>query len=199
MLKSKEIFYISNLLSLSRFVLLAFISYFLISVSENYYLFASLFIVILWLTDILDGYFARKRNEISELGKIIDPLADKISVITITFLLLLKGILPLWFFIVILSRDLIILLGGLYIKKKYEVILQSNWTGKLTVFIIGFTLLNFIIISGLTASLQNSFISYHTEKLELYWNVLILINIVMIVFSLVSYFKKFLNIISINK
>jgi len=155
--------------------------------------------VILWLTDILDGYFARKRNEISELGKIIDPLADKISVITITFLLLLKGILPLWFFIVILSRDLIILLGGLYIKKKYEVILQSNWTGKLTVFIIGFTLLNLILISGLTSSAHNNIFSYHTEKLELYWNVLILINIVMIVFSLVSYFKKFLNIISINK
>jgi CDP-diacylglycerol--glycerol-3-phosphate 3-phosphatidyltransferase len=155
--------------------------------------------VILWLTDILDGYFARKRNEISELGKIIDPLADKISVITITFLLLLKGILPLWFFIVILSRDLIILLGGLYIKKKYEVILQSNWIGKLTVFIIGFTLLNMILISGLTSSAQNNIFSYHIEKLELYWNVLILINIVMIVFSLVSYFKKFLNIISINK
>jgi len=195
-LNKKEIFYISNLLSLSRFVLLIFVVLFLISDSVNHYLFASLFIVIIWFTDILDGYIARKRNEVSELGKIIDPLADKISVITITFLLLLNGILPLWFFLVIFSRDLIILSGGLYIKKKYKIVLQSNRTGKLTVFIIGFTLFNLIIINGLLASEQNNFFSYHTEKLELYWNILILISIVMSVFSLVSYFKKFVNIVS---
>ena len=122
-----------------------------------------LFIVLLWLSDIMDGYFARRRNEISELGKIIDPLADKISVVTITFLLLWKEILPLWFFIIIVLRDLIILAGGLYVKKKYSVVLQSNWTGKLTVFVIGFTLLNLILINGLAASGQNNFFSYHID------------------------------------
>lgn len=198
-MKNKEIFYISNLLSLSRFVLLIFAAFFLVSDNENYYLFASLFIVLLWVSDIMDGYFARRRKEISELGKIIDPLADKISVVTITFLLLWKGILPLWFFIIIVLRDLIILAGGLYIKNKYAVVLQSNWTGKLTVFVIGFTLLNLILINGVTASGLNNFFSYHIEKLELYWKVLILISIAMSVFSLVSYFRKFLNIISNNK
>lgn len=197
-MKNKEIFYISNLLSLSRFVLLIFAVFFLVSDNENYYLFASLFIVLLWVSDIMDGYFARRRNEISELGKIIDPLADKISVVTITFLLLWKGILPLWFFVIIVLRDLIILAGGLYIKNKYAVVLQSNWTGKLTVFVIGFTLLNLILINGVTASGLNNFFSYHIEKLELYWKVLILISIAMSVFSLVSYFRKFLNFISIK-
>lgn len=198
-MKNKEIFYLSNLLSLSRFVLLIFTAYFLVSDKEYYYLFGSLFIVLLWLTDILDGYFARKRNEISELGKIIDPLADKVSIAVITLILLLTGIIPIWFFLVVILRDLIILFGGLYIKKKYAVVLQSNWIGKLTVFVIGFTLLNLILINGLVVSAQNNFISYHIEKLELYLKVLILISIVLSVFSLVSYFKKFVNIVSINK
>jgi cardiolipin synthase (CMP-forming) len=193
---NKEIFYISNLLSLSRFVLLTVIVYFLIT--DNY-IFASVFIVLLWLTDVLDGYIARKRNEISDFGKIIDPVADKISVVTISLLLLHKGLLPLWFFLIILGRDLIILAAGFYIKKKYKVVLQSNWIGKLTVFIVGLTLLNIILIHGLTAPGMNNFFSYHIEKLELYLNVLILISIAMSVFSLVSYFKKFANIILINK
>lgn len=197
-MKNKEIFYISNLLSFSRFVLLIPLIFFLVSPNSNYYLFSSIIIIFIWISDLLDGYYARKRNEVSELGKIIDPLADKMIVISITIILLLQGILPFWFFIVIVLRDLIILSGGLFIKQKYGIVLQSNWVGKLTVFTIGFTLLNMILIKGLTSSSTNFFV-YHIDKLELYWKVLILVSILMSVFSLVSYFKKFTNTISVNK
>lgn len=197
-MKNKEIFYISNLLSFSRFVLLIPLIFFLVSPNQNYYLLSSIIIIFMWISDLLDGYYARKRNEVSEMGKIIDPLADKMIVISITIILLLQGILPFWFFIVIVLRDLIILSGGLFIKQKYGIVLQSNWVGKLTVFTIGFTLLNMILIKGLTSSSTNFFV-YHIDKLELYWKVLILISILMSVFSLVSYFKKFTNTISVNK
>ncbi len=197
-MKNKEIFYISNLLSFSRFVLLIPLIFFLVTSNENYYLFSSIIIIFMWISDLLDGYYARKRNEISELGKIIDPLADKMIIISITIILLLQGVLPLWFFIVIVLRDLIILSGGLFIKQKYGIVLQSNWIGKLTVFTIGFTLLNMILIKGLTNSSLNFFV-YHIDKLELYWKVLILVSILMSVFSLVSYFKKFTNTVSVNK
>ena len=197
-MKNKEIFYISNLLSFSRFVLLIPLIFFLVSPNQNYYLFSSIIIIFMWISDLLDGYYARKRNEVSELGKIIDPLADKMIVISITIILLLQEILPLWFFIVIVLRDLIILSGGLFIKQKYGIVLQSNWIGKLTVFTIGFTLLNMILIKGLTSISLNFFV-YHIDKLELYWKVLILVSILMSVFSLVSYFKKFTNTVSVNK
>lgn len=197
-MKNKELFYISNILSFSRLVLLIPLIFFLISPNENYYLFSSIIIIFMWISDLLDGYFARKRKEVSELGKIIDPLADKITVISITIILLFQGIVPLWFFIVIVLRDLIILSGGLFIKQKYGIVLQSNWVGKLTVFTIGFTLLNMILIKGFTSSSTNFFV-YHIDKLELYWKVLILVSIFMSVFSLVSYFKKFTNTVSVNK
>ena len=192
-MKNKEIFYVSNILSASRFVLLIIVVFFLTSNSDNRYLYASLFIVIMWLTDILDGYYARSRNEVSELGKVIDPVADKVSIITISLVMVITGIIPLWFFIVIISRDILILLGGLIVKKKTGRVLQSNITGKLAVFVIGFTLMNMLIITHFLSQNTNNFFLYHIEKLELYWKFLILISMVMIVISIVSYFRIFLK------
>jgi len=147
----------------------------------------------MWLTDILDGYFARSRNEISELGKVIDPVADKVSIITISLVMVMTGIIPLWFFLVIMSRDILILSGGLAVKKKTGKVLQSNITGKLTVFVIGFTLMNMLIITHFLSQNTNNFFLYHIEKLELYWKFLILISMMMIVISIVSYFRIFLK------
>jgi len=163
----------------------------LLSNSGYHYLIASLIIIVIWLTDLLDGYIARKRNEVSELGKIIDPLADKITVITITLILLIQGIMPLWFFAVIMIRDILILSGGLYIKNKRGVVLQSNRIGKITVFVIGFTLFNSILIAHSAASGESNFFIYHIEKLELYWKFLILISITMSVISVISYLREF--------
>lgn len=192
-MKNKEIFYVSNILSASRFVLLIIVVFVLTSNSDNRYLYASIFIVIMWLTDIMDGYFARSRNEVSELGKVIDPVADKVSIITISLVMVMTGIIPLWFFIVIISRDILILLGGLIVKKKTGRVLQSNITGKLAVFVIGFTLMNMLIITHFLSQNTNNFFLYHIEKLELYWKFLILISMVMIVISIVSYFRIFLK------
>jgi cardiolipin synthase len=189
--KRKEIFYISNLISLSRFILLLVNIYFLISGFEFHYFFAAGMIVIIWISDLLDGYFARKRNELSELGKIIDPLADKMTVISITIVLLVQGLIPLWFVIVIILRDILILSGGTYIKNKYKTVLPSNWAGKITVFIIGFTLFSAIIKAGFS---EMNYFSYHIEKLELYYELLLLMSITVSIFSLIIYLKRFMSI-----
>lgn len=95
------------------------------------------------LTDLLDGYLARIMNEVSEFGKIIDPLADKIAVGVVCLILMVQGKVPLWFFVVAISRDILIFLGGLYIRRKRGVTLQSNMFGKWTVTSVAF----FILIS----------------------------------------------------
>lgn len=149
-------------------------------------------IIVIWISDLLDGYFARKRNEISELGKIIDPLADKITVITITLILLVQSLIPAWFFIIIMFRDIFILAGGAYIKNKHKVVLPSNWAGKISVFIIGFTLFYAIIKKGLTEAIL--FSPYHIEKLELYYEILLLLSITVSIFSIIIYLKRFMSI-----
>ena len=184
---SKEFFYISNLISLSRFLLTAICVIFLIN---NNFVIAGLFIVIIWISDLLDGFIARSRNEISELGKIIDPVADKAAIISISLVMVFKGLIPMWFVIVIVLRDLLIISGGLWLKNKKNIVLQSNQIGKLTVFIIGFTILFFLVKQ------INTFFSYHNEFTELFTIVLLLLSLVMIVFSTISYFNRFYKAIN---
>src|SRR5437868_9376267 len=176
MSNNKEIFYISNLISFSRFILLAICSYFLIN--KNY-LAGVIFIVLIWFSDLLDGYLARKRNEITELGKVIDPLADKLSVFIIVLILIFQHIAPLWFVIIIVSRDIIILCGGLYLKYKKNIVMQSNWMGKMAVFIIGATLFLFILISAAKSGNFGKNFYYNTELAELLTNIMLLLSIVM--------------------
>lgn len=93
------------------------------------------------LLDNLDGYFARKYNEITELGKIIDPLADKLMVAVFGFGLVFNGAIPTWFFAIVLSRDLIIMLFSLIFLSKVDKVTPSNFLGKLAVTFIGFSFL----------------------------------------------------------
>jgi CDP-diacylglycerol--glycerol-3-phosphate 3-phosphatidyltransferase len=112
-------------------------------VDDHYRYYILALILIAFISDLLDGYIARKTNQISELGKIIDPLADKVLIALIVFNLFVMGMIPTFFFWIIILRDILIFLGGLYIKKKIGKVLPSNLLGKATVFSIGI----FIIIS----------------------------------------------------
>ncbi len=95
----------------------------------------------MYFSDLLDGYLARKLNQVSEFGKIIDPLADKISVMTIALILVYLGRLPIWFVTVVVARDVLILIFGIYLNRKYKLTLMSNFPGKIAVFSIGLILL----------------------------------------------------------
>lgn len=188
----KEILYISNLLSLSRFLLVAVTAWFLL---EENYLLGCLLIVVIWISDLLDGYLARKRNEVSEIGKIIDPIADKTAIAGIAIIMLIQGLIPFWFVIITFSRDALILLGGLYLNAKKNIVLQSNVMGKLAVFIIGSTLFLSIFEAGAQKGQFGFFFSYHNEITELLIGVLLFSSIVMIILSLVFYGKRFFEVI----
>lgn len=186
----KEIFYISNLISLSRFLLLGLTVFFLM---RDELIYTLVFIFLIWISDLLDGYFARSRNEISELGKIIDPVADKICIITIVIVLLIKGIIPFWYVLITIVRDVLILAGGLYLKSSRNTVLQSNALGKIAVFTIGLTLFISIFLFGAIKGSFGNYFMYHTEFVELLYSISILLSLVMIVISVISYFNRFMQ------
>ena len=64
--------------------------------------------VIASLTDFLDGYLARKNNQVTTFGKFADPLADKLLVMAAMIILMMQGVIPAWIIIVILSREFIV-------------------------------------------------------------------------------------------
>ncbi len=84
-------------------------------------------------TDYLDGYLARKFKQRSDLGRVLDPLADKICVILLAMLLMKFRNMPIWYFLLVLTRDLAILLLGLFMSLKTKVVVESNKIGKVTV------------------------------------------------------------------
>lgn len=80
-------------------------------------------------TDILDGYIARRFHFISNFGKLVDPLADKLLQVTALFLLAKGGRLPIIFFYILCAKELAMVIGSLFFLKK-DVVVSSNWVGK---------------------------------------------------------------------
>lgn len=100
------------------------------------------------LTDRLDGDIARRFNQITEWGKILDPLADKIGVAAVAAVLLVDGSIPLWFLSALVLRDLLILAGGVYIRATKGLVLASNPSGKWAVGIVTLTLFAALVGAG---------------------------------------------------
>lgn len=95
------------------------------------YLIIDLIFIIASITDKLDGYIARSRNQVTTFGKFLDPLADKILVLTAMIMLVEMGRLPAWIPVIVLSREFIV--SGyrlIAVEKGGKVIAASVW-GKL--------------------------------------------------------------------
>ncbi len=103
-------------------------------VSENFNL-AWILFAIAGLTDALDGFLARIWNQRTQLGAMLDPLADKALLVTSFICLAVKGWIPPWFMILVVSRDVIII-GGLAVLSFWGVDVRSRikpiWISKFT-------------------------------------------------------------------
>ncbi|MFA7184397.1 MAG: CDP-diacylglycerol--glycerol-3-phosphate 3-phosphatidyltransferase, partial [Victivallales bacterium] len=83
--------------------------------------------VIAALTDMLDGYLARKLNQITDFGKLMDPLADKIFVTGIMLILVQYQLLPAWVAVVIISREFLVTGLRMLALKESELIAADIW------------------------------------------------------------------------
>jgi cardiolipin synthase (CMP-forming) len=140
MIKLKDINTVSNYLSLLRLSLAIPFWILLDDFPANSYILFSL-TLFASLTDIMDGYLARKMNQITEFGKIIDPIADKVCIGLIITKLYLIHQIPAYYFFMIIIRDILIFLGGIFLTRKLGRVLPSNMLGKITVLIIGIVII----------------------------------------------------------
>lgn len=117
-----------------------FIVYFLrhkVPPSDQHLVIGAAVFGLVFITDQLDGIIARSTNQVTQLGKIMDPLADKIIVVTALMLLIHMHMLPVWIAIVISSRELVV--NALRALAQTEGIsLPPNWIGKSKAYLEGF-------------------------------------------------------------
>ena len=88
------------------------------------------------ITDVLDGYIARKYNCISNLGKLIDPLADKLTQFCAFICLYKVALIPLWMPVVYFVKELATAIGAFVVFKKGKIVVKSHVFGKLATFFV---------------------------------------------------------------
>ena len=119
--------YVPNTLTILRFILIPIILYFIFT---GNYLLGFIFFTLSGITDILDGTIARKFNLISNFGKLMDPLADKLTQISVLAALVIKNIIPMWILVIVVLKELVMIVGASFLYGK-DVVVYSKWFGKL--------------------------------------------------------------------
>lgn len=176
-----------NKLTLSRVILIPFFVFFLITPffpGYGNYIAVGIFIVAS-LTDMLDGKIARKYDLVTNFGKFMDPLADKLLVCSAMICLIELDKLPAWIVVIIISREFIISGFRLIASDNHVVIAASYWGKFKTVFQI-------LMVIVLMLNIQNQVF----EILEL---VLTIIATALTVISLIDYIWKNKNILKEQK
>ena len=105
-------------------------------------------------TDVLDGYLARHNGWITNLGKILDPLADKCMQITVLISLSLDKIIPWCITGILIAKELLILLGATRLIKKAHFYVQSGWYGKAAVVFFYAVVIVLMLVKGLSETLR---------------------------------------------
>lgn len=119
--------HIPNILTIIRFILIPIILNFIF---QGDYISGIIIFSISGLTDVLDGFIARKFNLISNFGKLMDPLADKLTQISVLAALVSVKIIPVWILAIVVLKELIMVVGASFLYGK-DVVVYSKWYGKL--------------------------------------------------------------------
>lgn len=130
---------IPNMLSLARLILVIPVTYLILEDGSLVWLFGLLALIL--MTDWFDGRVARWSKSVSDWGKVLDPLADKVAAAAIVLALVVRDSLPLWFLSVIVARDSAIVLGGVVLARKTGHVVMSVWMGKVAVTALSITVL----------------------------------------------------------
>ena len=127
---TKDIFKIPNILSVFRIILIPVFIY-CYFVHEPFKYASFVVVAVSFLTDVVDGAVARKYDLITELGRILDPLADKLTQVTILVSLWIDKRIPLIVLLIVICKELTMLIGAIYIKGQLKSnVLSSNIWGK---------------------------------------------------------------------
>ena len=165
--------HVPNILTIIRFICIPLI---IASLGMNNYLLALMLFTFSALTDVLDGIIARKFNAVSDFGKLMDPLADKCTQLSVLLTLAIKNVIPIWIVVILIVKEAIMIAGASFLYGK-KLVVSSKWYGKLTTVLIYLAVVSSCIIH-----------SYNLPHFDIY---IYGLAVVFAVFSLIMYFNYF--------
>ncbi|MFC1493713.1 CDP-diacylglycerol--glycerol-3-phosphate 3-phosphatidyltransferase [Thermodesulfobacteriota bacterium] len=177
--QENKIFNLPNKLTTLRLLCIPLVVFFMFFPGKWLSFFAAVFIGAAFITDVLDGYFARKYDEVTALGKFLDPLADKILVAIVMIMLVRLERIPVLIVLIIISREMAIT-GLRAIAASEGVIIQSSKLGKFK------TIFQAVAIIALTLHYEYYDVNMHSVGM-----VFLCIAFILTVWSGWDYLKQF--------
>lgn len=169
---------IPNILTVFRILLTPFFIFFLFNESESSGVYSLIIFTVASFTDAYDGYYARKYNAVSESGKFLDPLADKILASSAFISFAVLGLIDIWMVAIIILRDLFVTLLRMRMKKGGESLVTSNIAKSKTaaqLITIIFTLIYLSINNSTVPILDN--ISGQIDQFNLVYNLTFIVSL----------------------
>ncbi len=119
-----------NLLSVLRIFMVPAFLYVFFSDFQNSMSISFGIVILAGVTDVLDGYIARKYKLITKIGIVLDPLADKMMLLTVLVSMTVKDMLPIWIMVVVALKECTMILGALVLHNHHEIVMPANIYGK---------------------------------------------------------------------
>jgi len=128
---------IPNIITMLRIVLIVVFGFLLVAELDGW---AIAVLALAGVSDFLDGYLARRWNQSTELGRVLDPAADRILTVVVVLGLALRDIIPWWLVIVLLARDVVVGIALLVGRRRGIGAPQVTMSGKVATFVLYVTL-----------------------------------------------------------
>jgi CDP-diacylglycerol--glycerol-3-phosphate 3-phosphatidyltransferase len=142
---SLRLFTLPNALSFARMAALPPVLYLLRRGNPQGDRWALVILLLAGVTDLLDGWLARRRGSVSASGKVVDPLADKVLIGGLVIYLALAREFPMWLVLAIVARDAALMAGAWLFFRRDKLVFAADWTGKWTTFFLGLLILAHIL------------------------------------------------------
>lgn len=173
---------IPNLLSFFRiFLIPVFIVSFILGEGDEMSWWPIIILFISGLTDLLDGFIARKYNQITNLGIILDPIADKLTQVTVCACLTIRYNQLFILLIIYVLKELVMLSGGVVLIKSNQKMPAAKWYGKISTLELYLAMGLFLIIPKMNSILVN---------------IIVLVTVVLVLFALAMYMFNFFELLN---
>lgn len=173
---------IPNVLSVIRIILVPiFVILYFSNYPDNMWYAVGVFFLA-GATDVVDGYLARRNNWITDIGKLLDPLADKMMQCAALTCFYITDIIPLWLYVTYVAKELALVAGAIFMLQRRSVVVKSGFWGKFAVCVFYASIAALVYLQKTTV-----------EVSEAWTPVICAVMLCFAIVALIQYFREYIR------